>query len=93
MDIDNCVFFLLFFFFRKKDGELRTCFDYWCLNEVITKDAFPWARIGACLDALPGAKYISHLDITSAYNQIPVKDSDVPKQTLSPSMGYSSALP
>ncbi len=66
-------------FVRKRDGKLRTCFDYRRLNSLTTKDAFPLPRISSCLDALSGAKVISTLDITSAYNQIPVKETDIPK--------------
>ena len=64
---------------RKKDGSVRPCVDYRKLNAVTKKDAFPIPRTSDCLDALAGAGMFSTLDITSAYNQIPVRETDVPK--------------
>jgi len=64
---------------RKKNGEVRHCVDYRMLNAVTKKDAFPIPRVSDCLDAVAGSCYFSTLDITSAYNQIPVKKGDIPK--------------
>lgn len=64
---------------RKKDGSARPCVDYRRLNQLTKKDAFPLPRTEDCLDAVAGAKWFSTLDITSAYNQIPVRESDIPK--------------
>lgn len=63
----------------KKDGTARLCIDYRRLNAVTKKDAFPLPRIEDCLDAVAGAVWFSTLDITSAYNQIPVRKEDIPK--------------
>ena len=64
---------------RKTYGKVRPCVDYRRVNTVTTKDAFPIPRVQDCLDALSGAAIFSTLDITSAYHQIPVKETDVPK--------------
>ena len=64
---------------RKKNGKVRPCVDYRRLNNVTKRDAFPLPRIQDCLDSVSGAKYFTTLDITSAYNQIPVKAADIPK--------------
>ena len=64
---------------RRKDGKVRTCVDYRRLNSVTTKDAFPIPRIHDCLDAVAGAVMFSTMDITAAYNQIPVRKKDVHK--------------
>jgi transposase InsO family protein len=64
---------------RKKNGKVRPCVDYRKLNAVTKKDAFPLPRIQDCLDTVEGAKLFSTLDITSAYNQVPVRKEDVPK--------------
>lgn len=64
---------------RKKDGSMRHCVDYRHLNSVTQKDAFPLPRTEDCLDAVAGAKLFSTLDITAAYNQIPVREKDIPK--------------
>ncbi len=64
---------------RKRDGSVRPCVDYRAVNAVTTKDAFPLPRTEDCLDAVAGASIFSTLDITSAYNQIPVREADIPK--------------
>ncbi len=66
-------------FVRKKDGSVRTCTDYRGLNSVTVKDAFPLPRTEDCLDAVAGAKVFSTMDITSAYNQVPIRKEDIPK--------------
>ena len=43
------------------------------------KDSFPLPLASSCFDALAGSKVFSTIDITSAYNQVPIKPSDVPK--------------
>ena len=64
---------------RKRDGTVRPCVDYRAVNAVTVKDAFPLPRTEDCLDAVAGASIFSTLDITSAYNQIPVREEDIPK--------------
>ena len=66
-------------FVRKKNGQLRPCVDYRKLNMITKQDAYPLPRIQDCLDALAGAQLFSSMDITSAYNQIPVREEDIPK--------------
>ena len=63
---------------RKKDGSIRPCTDFRRVNALTVKDAFPLPRTTDCLDAVAGAKWFSTLDITSAYNQIPVAEDDIP---------------
>ena len=64
---------------RKRDGSVRPCIDYRRLNTVTVPDAFPLPRTEDCLDAMSGSVLFSTLDITSAYNQIPVNEDDIPK--------------
>lgn len=64
---------------RKKNGKIRPCVDYRRLNSVTIKDAYPIPTTQECLDAMAGSVYFSTLDMTSGYNQIPVKESDIPK--------------
>ena len=56
----------------KKDGTMRMCVDYRKFNSVLEADAYPMARIDDLIDRLGGAKYISTLDLTRGYWQVPV---------------------
>ena len=46
---------------------------------MTVKDAFPIPRVQDCLDTVAGAVLFSTMDITAAYNQIPVRQEDIPK--------------
>lgn len=56
----------------KRDGSYRFCVDYRRLNRVTKKDAYPIPYIATILDKLRNAKYLSTIDIKSAYWQVPV---------------------
>lgn len=58
----------------KKDGKYRFCVDYRRLNRVSKKDAYPLPYMNSILDKLRNAKYLSSLDIKSAYWQVPVAE-------------------
>ena len=66
-------------FVRKKNGQVRPCVDYRKLNDLTRKDAFPLPRAQDCFDAVAGATLFSSMDITSAYNQIPIRAEDIAK--------------
>lgn len=66
-------------FVRKKDGTLRMCIDYRGINRITVKNKYPLPRIDDLLDRLQGAKVFSSLDLCSAYHQVRLVDSDVPK--------------
>ena len=72
---------------RKKDGTVRPCVDYRRLNAVTKPDAFPLPRTDDCLDAMSGSVLFSTLDITSAYNQIPVRKEDIQKTAFTTKFG------
>lgn len=59
----------------KKDGSFRFCVDYRQLNAVTRKDAYPLPYISSILDQLRGARYLTSIDIKSAYWQVPVSKS------------------
>lgn len=57
----------------KKDGSLRLCVDYRKLNAVTRPDPFTMPRIDDLTDGLAGARYITTLDLTKGYWQVPVE--------------------
>lgn len=59
----------------KKDGTRRFCVDFRKLNQVSVKDSYPLPYVSQTLDKLRDAKYLTSLDIKSAYHQIPVAES------------------
>ena len=54
----------------RKDGSLRFCIDYRCLNAVTRKDVYPLPRVDDILVTLGEAKYFTSLDLASGYWKI-----------------------
>lgn len=72
----------------KKDGSWRFCVDYRKLNSVTTRDAYPLPYVSNILDKLRDARYLSSLDIKSAYFQVPLEESSKEKTAFTvPSRG------
>ena len=55
----------------KPDGNIRFCVDYCKLNCVTKMDAYPMPRTDQMLEKIAKAKFISTIDITKGYWQIP----------------------
>ena len=64
---------------QKKDKSLRLCVDYRRLNAVSKGDAYPMPRIDELIDRVGRAKYVTTLDLTKGYWQVPVAIEDRPK--------------
>ena len=60
---------------KKASGEFRLCFDGRRLNSVTKADAYPIPLVEQLLNKLHDAKFISSLDLRSAFWQIPLDDS------------------
>lgn len=58
----------------KSDNSLRFCVDFRKLNNVTEKWAYPLPNINSILDKLVNAKYLTTLDIQSAYWQIKIEN-------------------
>ncbi|XP_040209167.1 uncharacterized protein LOC120940401 [Rana temporaria] len=56
----------------KKDRTTRFCVDYRKLNAITTADAYPMPRIDELLDRLAAAHYITIMDLSRGYWQIPL---------------------
>lgn len=58
---------------KKKDGSLRMCIDYRRLNAVTEEvETYPMPRVDKLIDRLSKARFISTLDLTKGYWQMPV---------------------
>ncbi|VDI28636.1 Hypothetical predicted protein [Mytilus galloprovincialis] len=68
---------------QKKDLSWRLCVDYRKLNDKTIKDAYPIPRIEDNIDALSGAKWMSVLDLSMAYHQVPMNPADKEKTAFS----------
>jgi Retroviral aspartyl protease./Reverse transcriptase (RNA-dependent DNA polymerase). len=64
---------------RKPDNTYRFCLDFRKLNNVTKKDAYPLPNMTSILDQLRSARYISKLDLTSAYWSIALDDDSCEK--------------
>ena len=64
---------------KKKTGEYRFCFDGRRLNEVTIQDSYPLPRIDQLLSKLGQAKFLSSIDLKSAFWQIPLDEESRPK--------------
>ena len=77
---------------KKKDGSLRLCVDYRRLNAMTRADAYPMPRIEDMIDQLGKAKYLTTLDLTKGYWQVPVAEEDRPKTTFTTPFGLFQFL-
>ena len=64
---------------KKGDGSLRLCVDYRQLNQVSVSDAYPMPRVDDLIDRVGKSTYISTLDLTRGYWQVPVAPKGQPK--------------
>ncbi|XP_042624239.1 uncharacterized protein LOC122147153 [Cyprinus carpio] len=67
----------------KPDGTLRFCNDFRRLNEVSKFDCYPMPCVNELLDRLGRARFISTLDLTKGYWQVPLSEQAKPKTAFS----------
>lgn len=60
----------------KKNGQPRFCLDSRKLNSVTKRDAYNLPYISEILDNLRDARYLSSLDLSKAFWQIPIAEED-----------------
>ncbi len=56
----------------KKDGTIRFCIDFRYLNSVTKFDAYPTPRISDLTDRLGASKFLTTIDLSKGYWQIPL---------------------
>lgn len=64
---------------KKESGKYRVCFDGRKLNQITVSDAYPMPQIDSILCKLRDSRYLSSIDLRSAFNQIPLDPSSRPK--------------
>ena len=75
-------------FAKKKDKTLRLCVDYRQLNRVTIKNRYPLPRIDDLFDQLRGARVYFKIDLRTDYNQLRVRDTDIPKTAFRTRYGH-----
>ncbi|XP_015438093.1 PREDICTED: uncharacterized protein LOC107193203 [Dufourea novaeangliae] len=58
---------------KKANGKYRFCLDFRKVNSVSKKDAYPLPIMSGILDKLRAARYLSTIDLSQAYFQIPLE--------------------
>ena len=71
----------------KKDGDIRLCVNYKKLNEHSEFDPFPVPRVDELVDKIGNSKFLTTLDATRGYWQIPLNNSDRLKSAFSCEFG------
>ena len=66
---------------QKQNGEVRLCLDSRKLNSVSKSDAYPMPYIPQILDQLRNARYLSSIDLSSSYWQIPFDSKESAEKT------------
>ena len=57
---------------KKKDSTIRFCVDYRSLNQVTIFDPRPMPRMDEILNKVSRARYVSKIDLTKGYWQVPL---------------------
>ena len=64
---------------RTKTGEIQLCVNYWKLNSIVVRDAFPLPRIDEVLQAVHNCQWFTSFDLAQGYLQMPVEEADIHK--------------
>ena len=64
---------------HNKSGKICLCIDYWKLNSITVRDAFPLPRIDKALQAVHSSNWFTSFDLTQGYLQLAMGDGDIQK--------------
>lgn len=64
---------------KKPNGDNRLCLDSRQLNKITKRDTYPLPRVSTIIDNLRDAKYLSTIDLKSAFWQIELEESSKEK--------------
>ena len=65
----------------KPDGSARLCVDVKAINRITQPDPFYMPRVEEFLESVGKARFISKIDLTKGYYQVPMATADIPKTT------------
>ena len=71
---------------------MRLCIDYRQLNKIIIKNKYPLLSIDDLFNQLQEASVFSKIDLRSGYQQLRIKESDVPKRAFKTRYGHYDFL-
>ncbi|KAL0153383.1 hypothetical protein M9458_051302 [Cirrhinus mrigala] len=72
----------------KPDGTLHFCNDFRRLNEISEFDGYPIPQVDELLDRLGRARFITTLDLTKGYWQVPLAEEAKPKTAFTTPSGH-----
>ena len=79
-------------FVPKSDGTIRFCVDYRKLNSVTKMDAYPIPSMERMIEKVASAKFITKLDLTKGYWQVPLEKTAIEKSAFITSKGLYEFL-
>ena len=76
------------FFVKKKDGSLHLVCDWRQLNKITVNNEACLPNMDDLFDTVQGFKYFSKLDLHSGYNQVRIREEDIPKTAINTPLGH-----
>ena len=73
---------------KEKDQTLRLRIDYRQLNRVTIQNQYLLPRIDDLIDQLRGVRVYFKIDLRTGYNQLRVRDTDIPKAAFRTRYGH-----
>ena len=76
------------FFVKKADGSLRLVCDWRELNLITIKNEACLPITDNLFDSIQRSKFFSKLGLHSGYNQVCIRESDIPKTAINTPLGH-----
>ena len=77
---------------RKPDGSTHLCVDFKAINQVTVQAHFYMPRVEEGLESVGKSQYISKIDLTNGYYQIPMVEEDIGKTAFTCYRGWFEFL-
>ena len=74
-------------FVKKPGGGLRFCVDYRGLNNITQKDGYPLPLIKETLQEISQARWVSKVDVISAFHRLRLREGDEAKTAFKTRLG------